>query len=214
MSDSTSSPPSGRDEGLRSPFRFPEDYDLTYLESFDVQIPTYMSESGFYAGTAAPIYAGLPNEGLPGIPGNMYDGFGGYGDFSIYQPSQAVGNFPEFNFNYAGDQQAPSNFSTNGELHFNNPALGLDQIFGLHYTSPSWDFHNLTPLAAPAQTFENTTPALALNDTTSTQTSQDTDWLLTEPVPGLEHYGKRLNWETSRPPSSTLCIDTPVDELY
>jgi hypothetical protein len=206
MSELTSSPLSGRDDGLRSPFQFPEDYNLTNLDTFELQIPTHTYESVSYAAPAAPLYGDVLNDNLCDNPREMINVIGGSG---VYHGIQAFGAIHEYKINHMGDQQAILNFPTNGGLHFDNPALSIDQAFGLHYLSPSLALNNRTPYATPAettenntldQTFANTTPAEPSEDTildhtfhstTPSPTSEEPDWLLAEPVPNLAHYGTR-----------------------
>jgi hypothetical protein len=166
MSGSTSSPPSGRDEGVRSPFRFPKDYNLINEESHNFQMPNTAEENAPYVAPTAPKYGDILGNGLAGLPGDIFSGVGGFG---VHDGDQILENWLDSDLNYMNIQQTNFGFSVTGELQFNNPALGLDQAFGIQYTSPAMDFENHSTHMSPIQTFASVAEIQDFLNTTVTQ---------------------------------------------
>jgi hypothetical protein len=66
-------------------------------------------------------------------------------------------------------QQANFDFSATGEIQFNNPAIGLDQAFGIQSISPAMGFHNHSTPVSPLQTFASVAEVQNLLNTTPVQ---------------------------------------------
>ena len=192
MSDSTCSATSERGKGLRSPFRFPANYNLTNTEISDFETLPHGYACVSFA-TPAAVYTGLPNGGLFGDVGDTYRDVGASDlDFSLGNLA-SLGSISEYSFDCKDNKETTLDLSTNGELHLYSPALALNQNSIFDHMPTPLGFCSHKPLIATSRTLADTAPSHTSSNTSTPQSPQDVGWLLAEPLPNLAHHGMCRN---------------------